>query len=93
MLRRYWFEFGYDPETPLPLGVNLGCGVTESDRRRAEDLVRNVVFSGGQLPPVRRVVEDVDVSTLDRGHVLPNIGNVLVRGIWFPLGYDHMPDA
>jgi hypothetical protein len=36
---------------------------------------------------VRDSVEDVDVSTLDRGHVLPNMGSVLVREVGFPFGY------
>jgi predicted nuclease of restriction endonuclease-like (RecB) superfamily len=30
-----------------------------------------------------RAVEDVDVSTLDRGHVLPNMNPRLARGVWF----------
>jgi len=29
----------------------------------------------------------VDVSTLDHGHVLPNMEVVLLRGVWFPKGY------
>jgi hypothetical protein len=39
------------------------------------------------MPAVVQVVENVDVSTLDQKHVLPNIGDVTVRGVWFPLGY------
>lgn len=30
-----------------------------------------------------RAVEDVDVSTLDRRHVLPNMNPRLARGVWF----------
>jgi hypothetical protein len=29
-------------------------------------------------------VVDVDVASLDAKHVLPNIGPVVVRGVWFP---------
>ena len=30
------------------------------------------------------VIENIDVSTLDGRHVLPNLDNVLVRGVWWP---------
>jgi hypothetical protein len=30
------------------------------------------------------LVEDVNVSELDAGRVLPNIGDPTVRGVWFP---------
>lgn len=33
------------------------------------------------------MIEDVDVSTLDPEHVLPNTGVPAARGIWFPLGH------
>ena len=36
------------------------------------------------LPPIRRVTEDVDVRTLERGHVCPNMGVVIWRGVWYP---------
>jgi len=28
--------------------------------------------------------EDVDVRALDGGHVLPNMGDPSVRGVWYP---------
>jgi hypothetical protein len=30
------------------------------------------------------VTEDVDIQTLDQGHVLPNMGVPSERGVWFP---------
>jgi hypothetical protein len=47
-------------------------------------LLRQQVFDGGPLPPTRRVIEDVDVSTLDAGHVRPNMGVPVWRGVWWP---------
>jgi hypothetical protein len=79
-LTPFWFEFEAEPF----FGARLGCGVTAFSRADAEGLIR--AAAGRELPPIRRVVEDVDVSTLDRGHVLPNMGDVSVRGVWFPLG-------
>jgi hypothetical protein len=29
-------------------------------------------------------VADIDLRTLDPEHVLPNIGPVVVRGVWYP---------
>jgi hypothetical protein len=39
--------------------------------------------SGAAVPQPARVVEDVDVSTLDAGHVLPNMRAPNERGVWF----------
>jgi hypothetical protein len=30
------------------------------------------------------VVPDVDIRTLDQAHVIPNMGPVVFRGVWFP---------
>jgi hypothetical protein len=87
-LHRYWFKFELTMADPHPPGVLLGCGVTAFSQSDALDLMKERVFTKFPFPPVKSVQEDVDVSTLDRGHVLPNMGNVLKRGIWFPIGYD-----
>lgn len=83
MLRRYWFTFE-SSESPIP--TNSGCGVTAHDYEDALALMRDRVF-GGQLPAIQQCTEDVDVSSLDVRHVIPNLGNVLIRGVWFPLGF------
>lgn len=84
-LHRYWFRFEGEPND-LPPGVGLGCGVTACKFGDALGLLRARVFAGA-LPTVTEVIEDVDVSTLDPGHVLPNMAPPGLRGIWFPLGY------
>lgn len=83
-LRRYWIEFSGDPEA-RPMGVRIGCGVTALDYEDALAMLRETIFVDHNLE-VARCVEDVDVSTLDAGHVLPNMGDVTARGIWFPAG-------
>jgi len=87
-LRRYWIEFSPVSDKALPVGIGLGCGVTAYDYDDAVRLVRDVVFEGGALPAIANHVPDVDVSNLDASHVQPNMGNVLRRGVWFPLGYE-----
>lgn len=85
-LTRYWFEFDWR-EQDAPAGMTLGCGVTAYSYEDALALLREHVFEGSELPPVERVTENVDVSTLDEGHVIPNMAPPVWRGIWFPLGY------
>ena len=97
-LHRYWIEF--DEPADVPAGRRR-FGVTafdiedamrllraeveaeEASRRRARPGARG---SGVRMPAEpSRVVEDVDVTTLDAGHVRPNpMHPPSERGVWFP---------
>jgi hypothetical protein len=63
----------------------MGCGITAYDAADAYTFLREQVFPTYGEEPVDEIVENVDVSTLDEGHVRPNMGNPVVRGVWFPL--------
>jgi hypothetical protein len=81
-LRRFWIQFDQgDPNVPSSL--RLGCGVTAWTRDDALFLLKRHV---GDLV-IRIVTENVDVSTLDPRHILPNMAAPNVRGIWYPIGY------
>jgi hypothetical protein len=84
MLRRYWFRFRLAADAAPAPGVRLGCGVTAYNYEDALHLLLQVVFTNDVLPPIQEVIEDVDVSTLDANHVLPNMGVPIWRGVWFP---------
>ena len=86
-MKRYWFEFEFD-NNEIPYGVKMGCGVTAYNENDAMDLVKTRVFKDKPLPRINKVIEDVDVSTLDHDHVLKNMSAPNIRGIWFPLGYN-----
>ena len=86
-LIRYWFEFGLSLEDRHPSGVLLGCGVTAYSYEDAIALLKDRVFTDQPVPKITRIVENIDVSSLDENHVLPNIETPIYRGIWFPLGY------
>ena len=77
-LHRYWIKL----VPPAPVGFTLGCGVTafsEDDaRQQIESRLR------GSRAVVESVVADIDISMLDQRHVIPNIGDCTIRGIWFP---------
>jgi hypothetical protein len=62
----------------------MGCGVTAYSYEDALVVLRERRFKNDLLPSIHKVIEDIDVSTLDPGHVLPNIGVPIWRGIWFP---------
>jgi hypothetical protein len=87
LLRRYWFEFQFTISDPYTLGTLLGAGVTASSHEDALRLLRERVFSSCPMPPIKKIVEDVSIESLDQNHVRPNMGDPTLRGVWFPLGY------
>ena len=83
LLRRFWFEFDAE-ELTGEIWLSIGCGVTGYDEEDCLRMIREQLIDGAETPPIRKVIPDVDVSTLDEGHVLPNMGVPVWRGIWFP---------
>jgi len=79
-LRRFWFKFKADRHSPL------GYGVTAWTVDDARAILRTEVFQS-DLPSGAEIVSDVDVRTLDQGHIIPNMASPAWRGIWFPRGY------
>ena len=87
---RYWFEF-CDEEgsrSAVP-GALRGCGVTAIDVDDALNLLRDLVFKNDSLPKIGKIVENIDISTLDPDHILPNMAPPNRRGVWFPQGYEN----
>ena len=84
-LTRYWFKFEKQPSASA---VNLGCGVTAHGNEDALALLKERVFKKSTLPTILNWVADVDISKLDSKHVLPNLGNPALRGVWFPQGFE-----
>ena len=80
-MQSYWVAF---ERLPLPTVLNMGAGVTA---RSAEDARQIATAAFPEARIVSVTVVD-DAASLDQGHVVPNMGNILVRGVWFPLGYE-----
>jgi hypothetical protein len=78
LLTRHWFSFG--PSERL----TRNAGVTAYSLEDAYSFLRNEVFPERPLPEITEVIENVDVSTLDENHILPNIGSPSFRGVWYP---------
>lgn len=73
-LRRFWF--------PLPVGFGVGVSAaSEAEARRLAEAARARYFPDATLG---EVVADVDIRTLDQAHVVPNMGLVVERGVWYP---------
>lgn len=81
-LTRYWISFAGIGRWPV------GCGVTASSVDDAFNLVRSDVLEPmgiTEMPEIERVIENVDVSTLDAWNVLPHVVRPPNwRGVWYP---------
>jgi hypothetical protein len=84
-LHKYWFAF---EKIGKPTPLNLGCGVTAYDQADAIDLMKRHIFGNHEIPGISHVTDDIEFENLNQGHVAPNVGDMDVRGIWFPQGYD-----
>jgi len=84
-LRLFWFQF---EKSPLPTIVNLGVGASAYSYDDAIALLRERVFGPDGPPTIEQCIEDVSLNDLEQNHVLPNIGLINVRGIWFPQGHE-----
>jgi len=82
VLTRYWFEF-VRGEQATALG--LGCGIIAFNLEDARKILRRALFPLYGERAVRRVIEGVEVSSLDETRVRPRMGNPTVRGVWFPV--------
>ena len=82
MLTRYWFEFVRDRQATA---LGLGCGITALNLEDARKILRQALFPLYGDRAVRRVIEGVEVSSLDETRVRPRMGNPTVRGVWFPV--------
>jgi hypothetical protein len=83
-MRRFWIAI-----EPLPYAsnLNLGCGVTAETEEEAVAILLERAAASNDAVSIRSITLDVDVSTLDDRHVLPNVGNIFRKGIWWPQGY------
>jgi hypothetical protein len=87
MLTRFWFRFDLTFDQPHPPGTLLGCGVTAESKEEAIRLLEEKVFHSDAFPHIKECIGGVDIKSIDKGHVQPNMANPERLGVWFPLGY------
>ena len=73
-LRRFWF----------PLSEGFGIGVTAGSPNEARELAEEVRERYFENAEIIGEIADVDVSSLDANHVVPNLGFVVAYGVWYP---------
>lgn len=66
-----------------------GVGITAQSETDALTLLEKA-FGGGRKPS--RVSRIHDATELDQNHVVPNMGNWLKRGVWYPIGYEDVAE-
>jgi hypothetical protein len=77
LLTKYWLDFA------ASTSHGLGVGVTAYSIEDAEGLVSKALFAYGPVPVFRhRII--TSLGELEQNHVLPNIGLISFRGVWFP---------
>ena len=85
-LTAYWIV------SPLP-HAPLGFGVTARSLDDALAIIRALDY-GRFLPDdvgSLRVTVNVRVADLDQGHIVPNMGPIVYRGMWYPFVAFGMP--
>jgi hypothetical protein len=78
VLTAYWITF------PDDLNFPIGVGVTAHSREDALRVLEAAGFEFHRRAKRIQVREDVSLADLDPRHVVPNMGPIVVRGVWCP---------
>ena len=84
MLQPYWIKSR--GRLPGPVAA-FGAGITERSVQDAAALFR---LAFGEDHEVQSIMPIMNMREIEQNHVALNMGNALRRGIWFPLGFDHV---
>jgi hypothetical protein len=76
LLTTYWIEMG--------AGLAMQYGVTAYSFDDAISILKQKVFRNDEIPTVKNFIENIKFRDLDQNHVVPNMGIITERGIWFP---------
>lgn len=89
LYRRFWFEFEINSAFNVLFGIGYGCGETAIDLDDAIAMMNRKIFTEIKMPPIKRIVENENIRTLDHGHIISGLKPPIYRETWFPMGYDH----
>jgi len=79
-----WITYHALSMDELPAVAVSGCGVSALGEEDALQLLLTWVFAGRYLPENLVISVVRSQAELHQKHVLPNSGNMLRRGVWFP---------
>ena len=83
-MQRFWIKI--EP-LPYPSSLNSGCGITANSADEAAAILLERAAAVGDKVSIVNITQNIDISTLDQKHVVPNMGNIFRKGIWWPNGY------
>lgn len=83
-LEKFWIRF---KTIPKPTVLNLGSGVTAFSKEDAMTIVEERLYKIFNDLEIIDIITVASLNDLDEKHILPNIGDPCLRGIWFPMGY------
>ena len=79
-LETYWISFPQDRNLPI------GIGVTAYSEEDAFSLIQEQGFDQWYADAVEVcVTTGVTISDLDQSKIVPNIGPMQLRGVWYPV--------
>ena len=78
VLTAYWLSYPADPSFPL------GQGVTAHSVEDAYQLLEESGYTLHIEAKYVKIKENVTIDDLDRTNIVPNIGPLIMRGIWYP---------
>jgi hypothetical protein len=90
LLIRYWFEFEQSDINELHPELITGCGITAFDYSDALSILKQIVFNGQPIPQFMDKKENVDIRTLEQRHVVVNMKDPTLRGVWYPGGFTNL---
>ncbi len=83
-LKTYWISFPKDKNLPF------GLGVTAFDKEDAFALVEEQGIDWHKTAKEVVIQTDITISDLNQSNIVPNIGPMQFRGVWYPcqnIGY------
>ena len=89
MHKLYWVRVLASPtHIEMPMGIRRGIGITATSMTDALGILQEAILKEDTDEFELDVKEISELSKLDQNHVVPNMGNHLKRGVWYPLGYE-----
>ena len=83
LLTTYWIEF-----EGWRWGLSLQVGVTAYSLDDAKFLLKEkyfeAIFGEVETPQIKKVTENIQFKDLDQNHIVPNMGPITERGVWYP---------
>ncbi|HEX7846390.1 MAG TPA: hypothetical protein VF476_11375 [Chitinophagaceae bacterium] len=85
LLKRYWFII-YPEDKFGPRNIGATAFSINEAKNLVFETLRKLAWSHITINVLdnAEVIEEIDIQLLDQGHVIPNMGPVNFKGVWFP---------